>query len=120
VARNARMKNPTGAAMPGYVLVESRDPFESRAFSHRCELALTLLGECPGVTLFLVENAVLGARAGAKAPGLEKLSAVGVRVLADEFALRERGIHDVAPNVMPVGLDWLVEELAGGAKTLWN
>jgi hypothetical protein len=106
--------------MPGYVLVESRDPFESRGFGQRCELALALLAENADVTLFLVENAVLGARAGAKTPGLEKLASAGVRLLADEFALRERGIHDIAPTVVPVGLGRLVGELANGAKTLWN
>lgn len=106
--------------MTGYLLVESRDPFESKCFSQRCELALTLLAEGGGVIVFLVENAVLGARAGAKTPGLEKLAKAGVRVLADEFALRERGITEIAPGVASAGIDALVGELASGAKTLWN
>jgi sulfur relay (sulfurtransferase) complex TusBCD TusD component (DsrE family) len=106
--------------MSGYLLIESRDPFASKGFSQRCELALTLLGESTGVTLFLVENAVLGARAGAKAPGLEKLAKAGVRLLADEFALRERGINGLAPNIISAGLDTLIGELAAGAKALWN
>jgi hypothetical protein len=106
--------------MTGYLLVESRDPFESKGFSQRCDLALTLLAEGGGVTLFLVENAVLGARPGAKTPGLEKLARAGVRVLADEFALRERGIAEVAPSIAPTGIDTLVGELASGAKALWN
>jgi len=106
--------------MSGYLLIESRDPFESKGFNQRCEMALTLLGESTGVTLYLVENAVLGARAGAKAPGLEKLAKAGVRLLADEFALRERGITQLAPHIASVGIDSLVGELAGGAKTLWN
>jgi sulfur relay (sulfurtransferase) complex TusBCD TusD component (DsrE family) len=106
--------------MTGYLLVESRDPFESKGFSQRCELALTLLTEGGDVTVFLVENAVLGARAGAKTPGLEKLAKAGVRVLADEFALRERGITDIAPSVASTGIDTLVGELTRGTKTLWN
>ncbi len=106
--------------MSGYLLVESRDPFESRGFSQRCELALILLGEGSGVTLFLVENAVLAARAGAKAPGLEKLAKAGVRMLVDDFALRERGITDLAPHVMPAAIETLVGELTSGAKALWN
>src|SRR5262245_45993940 len=85
--------------MSNYLLIESRDPFESKSFAQRCELALTLLGEDTGVTVFLVENAVLGARAGAKANGLEKLAKAGVRLFADEFALRERGIGDLAAGV---------------------
>jgi len=106
--------------MSKYLLIESRDPFEAKCFSQRCELALTLLAESTGVTVFLVENAVLGARAGAKAPGLEKLARAGVSVMADEFALRERGINDLAPHVQAAPLDSLVGALAGGAKTLWN
>ena len=106
--------------MPGYLLIESRDPFESKCFSQRCELALALLGQNAVVTVYLVENAVLGARAGAKSRELEKLSKAGVRLLADDFSLRERGIRELAPNVMSVGVDTLVGELAGGAKALWN
>jgi len=106
--------------MTGYLLIESRDPFESKGFSQRCDLALTLLGESSGVTLFLVENAVLGARAGAKAAWLEKLAKAGVRLLADEFALRERGVTELAPHIDSVALDTVIGELAGGAKALWN
>jgi sulfur relay (sulfurtransferase) complex TusBCD TusD component (DsrE family) len=106
--------------MPGYLLVESRDPFESKCFSQRCELALALLAEGSGVTIFMVENAVLGARAGAKTPGLDKLAKAGVRLFADEFALRERGISEIAPGIASVGIDTLVGELTHGAKAMWN
>lgn len=106
--------------MSKYLLIESRDPFEAKCFSQRCELALTLLAESTGVTVFLVENAVLGARAGARTPGFEKLAKAGVQVLADEFALRERGINQLAPHVTAAPLDSLIGELAGGAKVLWN
>lgn len=108
--------------MSQYLLIESRDPFESKGFSQRCELALALLDESAGVTLFLVENAVLGARASAKGRELEKLSKAGVRVLADAFALRERGIDSaqVIAAVQPVELDVLIGQLADGAKALWH
>ena len=106
--------------MPGYVLIESRDPFESKGFYRRCELAMTLMGEDTRVTVFLVENGVLAARAEARTREFEMLSKAGVKVLADEFALRERGIRHTAPVVQPVGLDALVGELAGGAKAMWN
>ena len=107
--------------MSGYLLIESRDPFESKGFSQRCELALTLLGESAGVTLFLVENAVLGARAGAKAPGLEKLAKAGVRIARRRFrAARARHHASSPPASSPSDIDTLIGELAGGAKTLWN
>jgi sulfur relay (sulfurtransferase) complex TusBCD TusD component (DsrE family) len=106
--------------MSAYLLIESRDPFESKCFSQRCELALTLNGEGSDVTLFLVENAVLGARTGTKASVLQRLAKAGIRVLADEFALRERGIHHPANDVTPASLEVLIAELARGSKALWN
>ncbi|HKE45102.1 MAG TPA: DsrE family protein [Steroidobacteraceae bacterium] len=108
--------------MSGYLLIESRDPFESKGFAQHCELALTLLGEGNSVTLFLVENAVLAARAAAKARDLDKLAKAGVRVLADKFALHERGIdaRQVIAAVEPAELNALLAHLADGAKTLWN
>jgi hypothetical protein len=106
--------------MSDYLLIESRDPFESKSFSQRCEMALTLRAENAGVTLFLVENAVLAARTGAKLRELEKLAKSGVRLMADEFALRERAVNDVSPGVAAVPLDTLIGELAAGAKALWN
>ena len=108
--------------MTSYLLIESRDPFESRGFGQRCDLAATMVAGGAAVTLFLVENGVLAARASARAQEIEKLSRSGVSVLADEFALRERGIAaaELAPSVKSTGLDELVKRLAAGAKSIWN
>ena len=108
--------------MPNYLMIESRDPFEARGFAQRCELALTLRADGAGVTLFLVENGVLGARHSARLRELDKLAKAGVRLLADEFAMRERGMvaNELAPQVAAANLDALVGELAGGAKAIWN
>lgn len=108
--------------MTRYVLIESRDPFASTTFGRRCELAAALQADGADVTLFLVENAVLGARATSRPPALGKLAAHKPQVLADEFALRERGIGtgEIAPAVRPVGLERLVELLVGGARATWN
>jgi hypothetical protein len=108
--------------MPNYLMIESRDPFESRGFAQRCELALTLRADGAGVTLFMVENAVLGARQAARLREFDKLVRAGVRLLADEFALRERGMaaDALAPQIAPASIDALIGELAGGAKAIWN
>jgi hypothetical protein len=108
--------------MSDYVLIESRDPFESRGFSQRCDLALTLQLDGAAVTLFLVENAVLAARSSANLRDLEKLSKSGVQLLADDFALRERGIRttEISTLVKPVKLDALLSALAAGSKAIWN
>ncbi|HEU4530962.1 MAG TPA: DsrE family protein [Steroidobacteraceae bacterium] len=108
--------------MQRYLLIESRDPFESRSFARRCELAAALAGEGAEVTVFLVENGVLAARETARVREIEHLGSLGVRVLADEFALRERGIPtaQLARAVRAAPLDALVTALGKGAKAMWN
>jgi sulfur relay (sulfurtransferase) complex TusBCD TusD component (DsrE family) len=108
--------------MPGYLLIESRDPFEGKGFSQRLELAAALIAQDAPVTFFLVENGVLAARRAARVHELEKLARSGVAVLADEFALRERGIPaaELAGHIRSATLDLLVERLGAGAVALWN
>ena len=108
--------------MTSYLLIESRDPIGSTAFERRCGLASALRADGADVTLFLVENAVLGARAAARLPVLGKLAKQGVEFFADEFALRERGIGggEVAPAIRPAGIGTLVGLLASGARATWN
>jgi predicted peroxiredoxin len=108
--------------MSNYLLIESRDPFESRGFSQRCDLALALQADGAGVTIFLVENGVFAARAAAKLRELDKLAKSGVQLLADEFALRERGIRsgEIASQVKPAKIETLVSALAAGNKAIWN
>lgn len=108
--------------MASYLLIESRDPFESRGFAQRCGLASALVADGAQVTLFLVENGVLAARAAAHVREIQDLGRLGVAVLADDFALRERGITaaQLAREVQPSPIDALVVELERGAKAIWN
>jgi sulfur relay (sulfurtransferase) complex TusBCD TusD component (DsrE family) len=105
-----------------FVLIASRDPY-THPGTRRCyELAEQLAGEGHRVTLFLVQNGVLPARPGSASPEVEALAREGVRVLADELSLRERGIAParLAPGVEPAPLDALIEALESGAKALWH
>jgi hypothetical protein len=105
-----------------YLLIESRDPFESNDVASYSALAAGLLAEGHAVTLFLVQNGVLPARAGVASEGLSTLVAKGARVLADDFSLRERGIPvgRLASGVQAAPLDVIVDQLAAGSKTLWH
>jgi predicted peroxiredoxin len=108
--------------MSGYLFIESRDPYESAEVSAYYDLAVGLVKEGAKVTVFLVQNGVLGARKGEKADLVEKLAKAGVTVLADEFSLRERAI---APNrlvagVKPSPIDALVDHLEHGDKAMWH
>ncbi len=108
--------------MAGYLLIASRDAFESRAVPDYFALAADLAAEGAAVTVFLVENGVLGARRSAAGKALEALTGSGVEVLADDFSLRERGIaiDALAGGVAPASIDIVLDHLAAGRKALWH
>jgi sulfur relay (sulfurtransferase) complex TusBCD TusD component (DsrE family) len=105
-----------------YLLVESRDPFESADVAFSYELAAGLVKAGHDVTMLLVQNGVLPARRTAKADGLAGVLKAGVKVLADDFSLAERGIDParLAPGIAPAPIDVVVDHLAAGHKTLWH
>ena len=108
--------------MPKYLLIESRDPFDSNDTRFCSDLAQQLAAAKNEVTLFLVQNGVLPARAGARAGDLGRLSGAGVRVLADSFSLKERGIDEqrLAAGVAAAPLDVVLDALADGAQVIWH
>ena len=108
--------------MQSYVLVDTRDPFESGNGRDRYELAKALADVGDDVSVFLAENAVLATRRGsAVASDLEAMASRS-RVLVDAFALRERAIvgDEMVTGVETVEIDALVDELmTEGRKALW-
>lgn len=108
--------------MQSYLLIESRDPFESNDVAFLCELASALARAGDRVTVFLVQNGVLPARRGAKAEDLRALTRSGVKVLADDFSLAERGIDParLAAGIEPASIDVVVDHLSAGHKILWH
>jgi len=108
--------------MGQYLLIESRDPFDSGDAKNFCELAGVLAKLGHTVTLFLVQNGVLPARRSAHSSLLEALAADKVEVLADEFSLQERGIstNRLISGVKAAPLDVVVDQLAQGRKAIWH
>ena len=106
--------------MNNYLLIESRDPFESCDVGYYYELSKGLVEAGSEVTLFLVQNGVLAARPSAHSAALTALCQSGVQVLADDFSLRERGISKLAEGVVAAPIDIVVDHLAAGHKTLWH
>ena len=109
--------------MSSYLFIESRDPFESRDVRFVEETAAALRERGHEVTVFLVQNGVLAARRGARDQYLARLAQAGVRVLADDFSLSERGIagDELRAGVAQSGVDALVEMLAReGTKAVWH
>ena len=106
--------------MAQYLLIESRDPFESRDVEYYYELAGGLVENGNQVTLFLTQNGVLAARPSAHSAALSALAQSGVTVLADDFSLQERGIVKLADGIAAAPIDVVVDHLAAGHKTLWH
>ncbi len=108
--------------MSRYFLIESRDPFDSNDTRFCCDLATQLAAAGNEVTLFLVQNGVLPARSGARLGDLAELAGAGIRVLADSFSLKERGIDEtrLAPGIAAAPLDVVLDALAEGAKVIWH
>jgi predicted peroxiredoxin len=109
-------------AMAKYLLIESRDPFDSNDVANFYGLASSLAKEGNAVTLFLVQNGVLAARTSDKGGALRAVADAGVEVLADEFSLRERGIAAtrMVAGVKASPIDVVIEQLADGRKALWH
>ena len=111
--------------MSNYVLIESRDPFEYGDARYLYDMAGGLAQKGNDVTLFLIQNGVLTARPGVKDNPLASLSgrSSSVKVLADDFSLRERGISQsaLAEGVKVSNVDNLVDLLAQeDAKIVWH
>lgn len=108
--------------MAKYLLIESRDPYDSRDSMNFLELAKGIRERGNDVTLFLAQNAVLATRQGAGYGAVyTSLVQAGVAVLADSFALRERAVDRLVDGVQPAEIDKLVELLVqGGVKAVWH
>ena len=110
--------------MGRYVMVESRDPYESRDVPYFYNMAADLAAKGEQVTLFLVQNGALASRKDAKGDPLGGVLKSNVQVLADSFSLRERGIQDSErhPSVKPAEIGSLVDLILaeGGTKALWH
>ncbi len=107
--------------MSDYLLIESRDPFESGC-SHYQSMARDIVVSGSKVTLFLVENGVLPARQCHFSASLNDIAAQGVEVLADEFSLRERGIspENLTAGVSIAPLEVIIDLMVAGRKVLWH
>ncbi|MGD9724794.1 MAG: sulfur reduction protein DsrE [Alphaproteobacteria bacterium] len=108
--------------MARYLLIESRDPFESNDVTYYYDLAADLAQHGNEVTLFLVQNGVLPARPSVHSGLLARVMQSGAEILADDFSLRERAIPEdtLVPGVKASPLDVVVDQLADGCKALWH
>lgn len=107
--------------MKSYLMVETRDPHEIRDVDWTCDVARALSRKAQ-VALFLAENGVFGARQGCGENLVRKLNGQGVAVVADRYALAERGIdvRDLADGVRVADIDYLADALMSGVCVAWR
>jgi hypothetical protein len=106
-----------------YLMIESRDPFDSADTAFVADTAAALRAKGRPVTVYFVQNGVLATRAGARGSHVSALAKAGVTVLADDFSLRERGIEtgELAGGVRETSIDALVDlVMQPGTKTFWH
>jgi len=120
-ARSFNAATAAGGAMSKYLLIQSRDAFESTAVRDHVEWAGALRRQGQDVAIYLVQNGVLSSRSGADNEDLQEAIAAGIEVLADGFSLQERGIgiREVARGVRPAALELVVDRLAAGWKAMF-
>jgi predicted peroxiredoxin len=109
--------------MNNYIFIESRDPFESRDTQFVEEMAAALKQRGNEVMVFLVQNGVLATRRNARDPYLAQLTQAGIKLLADDFSLCERGIQssELHPGVRASSIDALVDALLQeNTKAIWH
>lgn len=107
--------------MSRYLLVNSRDLHEYSASGSILDLATQLQSRGNSVTLYLVENGVLAARQGSTfGKALGELASKGVRILAEDLALRVRGITRLSTDVAQSNIDELADLVVDGSdKVIW-
>jgi predicted peroxiredoxin len=106
--------------MAQYLLFASKSPWETDGAGKAFRLARDLSAAGHEVTLYLVQNGVLAARAGAAETGLAEVTG-SASVLADDFSLRERAIpaDGLRAGVRPAPIDSAVEQIARGVRAIW-
>lgn len=108
--------------MAKYLLIESRDPFDSADSEYFFELAQGISGRGNDVTLFLVQNGAFPLRSGSKhSASISALLENKVKVLADEFSLKERAITKPLDGVEVADIGRVVDMLLEpGTKAIWH
>ena len=106
--------------MNRYLMIESRDPFESVDPTRWCELATGLTRAGHQVVLFLVQNGVFPVRGESRHDGIDRALKAGVEVYADDFSLRERGIEAPARGVKSASIDIVIDHMAAGWSPIWH
>ncbi len=109
--------------MEQYLLIESRDHFESNEVNYFYNLSMDLKKQKNDVKLFFLQNAVFSLRK--NIPNSENISniiSLDIPILADEFSLKERGIfqENLRHGIIISTLDIIIEYMLNHVKVIWH
>lgn len=107
--------------MHDYLFIESRDLFTDRSAAAEHAVLRSLAEAGDRVALYLVQNGVFGARRSAAEDLLAPLADGDIRILADDYSLRERAIaiDELRDGVRPASIDTVVDALEDGHRVVW-
>lgn len=107
--------------MKKYLLIESQGEFDAESARDCFALASALHRQGAEVEIMLVQNGVTQARAGAKAAGLMNVLSASVKVLADEYSMRERALApiDLMNGVRAAPIGYVIERMTDGWNVMW-
>ena len=108
--------------MSEYFFVQSQDPYTETRTGYQYQLMQSLHDAGHKVCVLLVQNGVSPARHAAQSPVFDKLLSSGVKILADEFSLRQREITSAAlkSSVDLGSVDLVIDAMLSGNKVIWN
>jgi sulfur relay (sulfurtransferase) complex TusBCD TusD component (DsrE family) len=109
--------------MEQYLLIESRDQFESNEVQYFYDLAIDLKIQKNDVKLFFLQNAAFSLRK--NIPNSEQISniiALDIPIFVDEFSAKERGIfqENLRPGIMISSLEIIIEHMLNHVKVIWH
>lgn len=107
----------------GYLLIETRSPWEGGDVNSFLELAQALARQGNTVDVFLIQNGVLLAREGCESKITDLLQDPNVSIWADAFSLEQRSLPAPAlrASVKTAGMPELIRMLAREEyKTIWH
>ena len=109
--------------MEHYLLIESRDHFESNDVNYFYNLAMDLKKQKNDVKLFFLQNAAFSLRK--SIPNSEQISniiSLDIPIFVDEFSMNERGIYkeNLKHGVIISSLDIIIEYMLNQVKIIWH
>lgn len=108
--------------MKNYLLIESQGAFDIAGAPEFVALARDLARQGNKVEVFLVQNGVMPARAGARGEYLAAAVQAGIPIWADDFSMKERALarEQLMRGVTPSGIGTVIDRLGDGWSVLWH